>query len=52
MNPIELAWSKLKAYLRARMARSREALDRAIPDAIGPSPPATPRIGFAMQATR
>jgi transposase len=34
MNPIELAWSKLKAYLRAKAARSREALERAIPDAL------------------
>lgn len=34
MNPIELAWSKLKANLRARAARSREALERAIPEAI------------------
>lgn len=34
MNPIELAWSKLKTYLRARAARTREALERAIPDAL------------------
>ena len=34
MNPIELAWSKLKTYLRARAARSREALERAIPEAL------------------
>jgi transposase len=34
MNPIELAWSKLKAHLRARAARSREALERAIPEAL------------------
>ncbi len=34
MNPIELAWSKLKTYLRARAARSREALEHAIPDAL------------------
>ena len=32
MNPIELAWSKLKASLHARVARSREALERAIPN--------------------
>lgn len=29
-NPIELAWSKLKAFLRTAKARSREALDNAI----------------------
>ena len=34
MNPIELAWAKLKAYLRAKAARSREALEQAIPDAL------------------
>jgi transposase len=33
MNPIELAWSKLKAYLRARAARTREGLEHAIPEA-------------------
>ena len=35
MNPIEQAWSKLKARLRADAARSREALDRALPGALG-----------------
>ena len=34
MNPLELAWAKLKAYLRAKAARSREALEQAIPDAL------------------
>lgn len=33
-NPIEQAWSKLKTSLRARAARSREALERAIPHAL------------------
>jgi transposase len=33
-NPIEQAWSKLKTRLRARTARSREALEHAIPDAL------------------
>ena len=33
-NPIEQAWSKLKTRLRARAARSREALENAIPDAL------------------
>jgi transposase len=34
MNPIELAWSKLKARLRSVGARSREALEQAIPGAL------------------
>ncbi len=34
MNPIELAWSKLKALLRTVGARSREALEQAIPGAL------------------
>jgi transposase len=34
LNPIELAWSKLKTYLRARAAQTREALESAIPDAL------------------
>ena len=34
MNPIERAWSKLKTYLRARAARTREALEHAVPEAI------------------
>jgi transposase len=33
MNPIEQAWSRLKAHLRAKAAGSREALERAIPAA-------------------
>ena len=33
-NPIEQAWSKLKARLRAEAARSREALERALPGAL------------------
>lgn len=34
LNPIEQAWSKMKAHLRAKAARSREALDRALPGAL------------------
>ena len=34
MNPIEQAWSKLKTNLRAKAARTRDALERAIPDAL------------------
>ena len=34
MNAIEQAWSKLKAHLRGKAARSREALEQALPDAL------------------
>lgn len=34
LNPIEQAWSKLKARLRAEGARSREALDQALGPAL------------------
>ena len=34
LNPIEPAWSKLKARLRAEGARSREALDTALGPAL------------------
>lgn len=34
MNPIEQAWSKMKTYLRARAARTRDALEHAIPNAV------------------
>ena len=34
LNPIEQAWAKLKARMRAEAARSREALERALPDAL------------------
>ncbi len=33
-NPIELAWSKFKQYLRAAKARSAEALEGAVSDAL------------------
>ena len=33
-NPIEKCWSKIKEALRAAAARSREALDRAVTDAL------------------
>lgn len=33
-NPIENSWSKLKAYLRSVAARTREALDEAIGEAL------------------
>jgi transposase len=34
MNPIEKCWSKIKTYLRAAKARTREALDKALKDAL------------------
>lgn len=34
LNPIEKAWSKFKQYLRAAKARSQEALDKAVADAL------------------
>jgi len=33
-SPIELCWSKLKAFLRAKAARTKEALDQAITQAL------------------
>ena len=46
MNPIEQAWSKLKTCLRARAARSREALERAIPEALATVTPSNARGWF------
>src|ERR1700689_4499601 len=34
LNPIEKAWEKLKQLLRAAQARSKEALDQAITEAL------------------
>lgn len=34
LNPIELAWSKFKQYLRTAKARTAEALDRAVSEAL------------------
>jgi hypothetical protein len=52
MNPIEPAWSKLETYLRARAARTREALEATIPDALRTSPPMMPKAGSVTQAMR
>ena len=46
MNPIERAWSKLKTYLRARAARTREALEHAIPEAIATVTPSNAQGWF------
>jgi transposase len=34
LNPIEKAWSKLKQFLRTAKARTSEALDQAIAEAL------------------
>jgi transposase len=34
LNPIEQAWSKFKQFLRAAKARTRQALDQAVADAL------------------
>jgi transposase len=34
LNPIELAWSKFKQYLRSAKARTAEALDQAVSEAL------------------
>ena len=46
LNPIERAWSKLKTYLRARAARTREALEHAIPEAIATVTPSNAQGWF------
>lgn len=44
LNPIKLAWSKLKGLLRDAKARTREALDEAIARAL---PSIRPRDAYA-----
>ncbi|HET9282165.1 MAG TPA: IS630 family transposase, partial [Candidatus Angelobacter sp.] len=34
LNPIELAWSKFKQYLRTAKSRTAEALDQAVTEAL------------------
>ena len=34
LSPIELAWSKVKAFLRAQEARTRETLEHALTEAL------------------
>ena len=46
MNPIEQAWSKLKTHLRARAARTRDALESAIPDALATITPSNAQGWF------
>ena len=35
LNPIEMMWSKMKAYLRKVKAKTKETLEAAIAEAIG-----------------
>jgi transposase len=46
MNPIEKAWAKLKELLRAAKARTREALEQAIADALKRITPDNARAWF------
>ena len=46
MNPIEQAWSKLKTNLRAKAVRTRNALERAIPDALATITPSNAQGWF------
>jgi transposase len=45
-NPIEKCWSKIKEALRAAAARSREALDQAITDALNAVTPSDAKGWF------
>jgi transposase len=46
LNPIEQCWSKIKAFLRAAKARTREALDEAVTRALGTVTEADARAWF------
>ena len=46
MNPIEQAWSKLKTCLRAKAARTRDALECALPDALATLTPSNAQGWF------
>jgi len=45
LNPIEKAWSKLKARLRALAARAMPQREHATPKRSRPSSPKTPKLG-------
>jgi transposase len=47
LNPIEKAWSKFKQYLRSAKARTTEALDQAITEALNTISPANAQAWFA-----
>ena len=51
-NPIELAFAKLKAALRAAAARNWNALLAALATALPPSPPSTAPTSSAMPSMR
>ena len=46
LSPIELAWSKVKAFLRARAARTRDALEQALTEALRTLTPRDARHWF------
>jgi len=48
MNPIEQAWAKLKALLRAAQARTREALEQAIGEALQSITPENAEAWFRL----
>jgi len=48
MNPIEKAWAKLKELLRAAQARTREALEQAIADALKRITPDNAKAWFRL----
>lgn len=48
MNPIEKAWAKLKELLRAAQARTRQALDQAIEDALKRITPDNAKAWFRL----
>ena len=47
LNPIEQCWSKIKAFLRAAKARTREALDMAVASALATVTESDARAWFA-----
>jgi transposase len=48
LNPIEKAWSKLKQILRQLKARTAEALDQAITEALSEISPASAAAWFRL----
>jgi len=51
LNPIEKAWAKIKQLLRSAKARSKEALEQAIADAIARISPANAKAWFRLCIT-
>ena len=48
LNPIEKAWAKLKQFLRAAKARSKDTLDQAITDALPHITPGNAQAWFRL----